>query len=190
MKLYLIFLKDFQDKFIDLKKDLQTSEFESNDNQANIRINRRMENINIISNTNRNLENNQNIEKINNNQFSKTSKDKNAESIKKIFRSRCIIFYLLILIINIFEWYFGTCFSAVYKNTQILLFRDFLISIPFNFISCGFISSFKLIIIYLPKRNCGCMRWLDFKVIKFIIKSFLFIIGMILEYLIINYFIK
>lgn len=83
MKLYLIFLKDFQDKFIDLKKDLQTSEFESNVNQANIRIYRKMENINIISNTNRNLENNQNIERIKSSQYSRTSKDKKAESIKK-----------------------------------------------------------------------------------------------------------
>ena len=181
---------DFQDKLIDLKKDLQTSEFESNVNQANIRIYRKMENINIISNTNRNLENNQNIERIKSSQYSRTSKDKKAESIKKKFRCWCIVFYLLILIINIFGWYFGTCFSAVYKNTQIFLFYNFLFSIPFNIINCAFISFLKLIIIQLPRRNCNCMKHIDHKVIKFIIKSFLFIIGMILEYLIFNYFIN
>ena len=48
--------------------------------------------------------------------------------IKKCLLFRFIIFYILYFILLLFFWYFITCFCAVYINTQIILFKDTLIS--------------------------------------------------------------
>ena len=39
-----------------------------------------------------------------------------------------ILFFILNFILLFFFWYFITCFCAVYPNTQIILFKDTLIS--------------------------------------------------------------
>ena len=39
-----------------------------------------------------------------------------------------IIFFIISLLLMLFFWYFISCFCAVYNNTQIILFKDTLIS--------------------------------------------------------------
>ena len=69
-----------------------------------------------------------------------------ASKIEISFRSRRIFFYIIIFSLNIFGWYYISCFCSVYENTQKHLFKDFLFSIPFNFIICFIISNIFFII--------------------------------------------
>ena len=53
------------------------------------------------------------------------------EQSKKIERCiiiKFIIFFIISLLLMLFFWYFISCFCAVYNNTQIILFKDTLIS--------------------------------------------------------------
>ena len=47
---------------------------------------------------------------------------------------KLIIFFTLSFILMIFFWYFISCFCAVYKNTQIILIKDTLISFALSMI--------------------------------------------------------
>ena len=65
----------------------------------------------------------------------KIKKDENAvensDKIKKLLKSikiRFIIFNILIFLFNFIFWYYLSCFCAVYKNTQIHLLKDVLLS--------------------------------------------------------------
>ena len=51
-----------------------------------------------------------------------------SEKILKCLLIKFIIFYLLVFLFLIFFWYYISCFGAVYKNTQMHLLKDTLIS--------------------------------------------------------------
>ena len=51
-----------------------------------------------------------------------------SNSIKKCLRIKFIIYLALSILLMIFFWYFISCFCAVYKNTQIVLIKDTLVS--------------------------------------------------------------
>ena len=55
-------------------------------------------------------------------------KAKLSKEIKKCLRIRFIIFFILNSLLLLFFWYFITCFCAVYKNTQMILIKDTLVS--------------------------------------------------------------
>ena len=203
-------LIDFQEKFIELKNNLELSNIEE-EKRKNLNTNSNSEIIINYSNNHRNFNpviisetnpeyrtmNDNNIININqvnlftynsheNNSSNneKVSKDKNAEYIKKCFRKRSVIFYCIIIIINCFGWYYASCFSAVFKNTQKHLLINFLISIPFNIIICGIISSI-LFLIHLLKKKHSFLKCVDNTYGKFLIRLIIIIIEIILEGLII-----
>ena len=74
--------------------------------------------------------------------FIKIKNNLNNIIIKKDYKymlgKKRISFYFITLIINIFGWYYISCFCAVYKNTQKYILLDFLYAIAFNFISSIF----------------------------------------------------
>ena len=51
-----------------------------------------------------------------------------SKSIERCLRLKFIIFFIISFVIMLFFWYFITCFCAVFKNTQIILIEDTLIS--------------------------------------------------------------
>ena len=65
------------------------------------------------------------------NLFSATNKTK---IIIKQLKIKFIIFFILNIILNLFFWYFISCFCAVYINTQILLIKDTLYSLSLSMI--------------------------------------------------------
>jgi len=71
----------------------------------------------------------------------KIKKDENAvensEKIKKFLKFikiRFILFYIFIFLFYFIFWYYVSCFCAVYKNTQIHLLKDVLLSFTLSFI--------------------------------------------------------
>ena len=57
----------------------------------------------------------------------KTAK-KNSKQIWSFIKKKIIIFFILSILLMAFFWYFISCFCAVYKNTQIILITDSLLS--------------------------------------------------------------
>ena len=53
---------------------------------------------------------------------------KRAKSIERLIRIKFYIFFIISILLMVFFWYFISCFCAVYSNTQIILFKDTLIS--------------------------------------------------------------
>ena len=53
---------------------------------------------------------------------------KKSNSIKSCLKIKLAIFFILSFILMLFFWYFISCFCAVYKNTQMILINDTLIS--------------------------------------------------------------
>ena len=51
-----------------------------------------------------------------------------SKKISKCFQFKFLFFFILNTILNVFFWYFISCFCAVYINTQILLIKDTLYS--------------------------------------------------------------
>ena len=51
-----------------------------------------------------------------------------AKKIQKCMKIKFTIFFILCYLLLIFFWYFISCFCGVYKNTQIILIIDTLIS--------------------------------------------------------------
>ena len=57
-----------------------------------------------------------------------------AKSIEKCLRLKFLIFFTLSILFMLFFWYFISCFCAVYKNTQIVLIKDTLISFALSMV--------------------------------------------------------
>ena len=57
-----------------------------------------------------------------------------TKSIGKCLRLKFIIYFTLSIIFMLFFWYFISCFCAVYKNTQIVLIKDTLISFALSMV--------------------------------------------------------
>ena len=53
---------------------------------------------------------------------------KKSKEINKCIKIKLAIFFILSFILMIFFWYFIVCFCAVYKNTQMILIKDTLVS--------------------------------------------------------------
>ena len=53
---------------------------------------------------------------------------KRAKSTKNLIIIKFILFFMVSIIVLLFFWYFISCFCGVYKNTQIILIKDTLIS--------------------------------------------------------------
>ena len=53
---------------------------------------------------------------------------KNINKIENKMKIKLIIFFVISLVLMIFFWYFISCFCAVYKNTQVILITDTLVS--------------------------------------------------------------
>ena len=53
---------------------------------------------------------------------------KKSKRIKHCIQIKFIIFFILSFLLLLFFWYFISCFCGVYKNTQIILIKDTLIS--------------------------------------------------------------
>ena len=53
---------------------------------------------------------------------------KKSKNIKNCIQIKFIIFFILSFLLLLFFWYFISCFCGVYKNTQIILIKDTLIS--------------------------------------------------------------
>jgi hypothetical protein len=60
--------------------------------------------------------------------------EKDSKRIKNCITIKFIIFFIISIILLAFFWYFITCFCAVYTNTQIILFKDTIISFSLSMI--------------------------------------------------------
>jgi hypothetical protein len=58
----------------------------------------------------------------------------NSKKILKCLKIKISIFFILSFLFMLFFWYFISCFCAVYKNTQIILITDTLISFALSMI--------------------------------------------------------
>ena len=65
--------------------------------------------------------------------------NKKEKDVKKNINRRIIIFYFFSFFLLLFFWYYISCFCAVYKNTQIHLIKDFIMSFITSFIYPFFI---------------------------------------------------
>jgi len=93
-------------------------------------------------------------EKIRNN-----SKDFNIR-IKKLFlilKIKFVLFFIISFILLLFFWFYITCFCGIYRNTQIHLIKDSLISLLMSFIypfgSFLFIATLRMIALRTNKKN-------------------------------------
>ena len=57
-----------------------------------------------------------------------------SKSIKKCLKIKLAFFFTLSFLLMLFFWYFISCFCAVYKNTQIILIIDTLISFSLSMV--------------------------------------------------------
>ena len=60
--------------------------------------------------------------------YEKQNKKDKSIKILKCLNIKFILFYILSLLFLIFFWFYLSCFCAVYKNTQLYLIKDTLIS--------------------------------------------------------------
>ena len=51
-----------------------------------------------------------------------------SKKIERCIKIKIILFFIISLSLMLFFWYFISCFCGVYGNTQIILFKDTLIS--------------------------------------------------------------
>ena len=58
-----------------------------------------------------------------------------SSDLARNLKIKFVVFFILDLILLVFFWFYLSCFSAVYKNTQIHLIKDTLISFGTSFIS-------------------------------------------------------
>jgi len=83
-------------------------------------------------------------------------KERNPHKVKRCLIIKFICFYVIgILFLGLF-WYYVSCFCAVFKNTQIYLIKEILISFSLSllypFILCLFPSIFRIISLNNPEE--------------------------------------
>ena len=66
--------------------------------------------------------------------------DEESKSIKKLVFIKCLLFFIISLVILIFFLFYLSCFCAVYRNTQFYIIKDSLVSYGTDFITPFFIS--------------------------------------------------
>ena len=57
-----------------------------------------------------------------------------TRSIQKCLRIKFLIYFTLSILFMLFFWYFISCFCGVYKNTQIVLIKDTLLSFALSMV--------------------------------------------------------
>ena len=86
---------------------------------------------------------------------------KKSKEIEKCIKIKFAFFYLLSLILMLFFWYFFSCFCAVYSNTQVILFKDTLISFSLSMlypIGINLVPGiFRISSLRAEKKNKKCM---------------------------------
>ena len=87
---------------------------------------------------------------------------------KKIIKIKFIIFYILNCLLLILFWYYLSCFCYIYKNTQLHLLKDTLISYSLSFLYplflCLIPGIFRLSSLRAKNKDKVCI----YKVSKFI----------------------
>ena len=86
---------------------------------------------------------------------------KNSKQINIFLNIKLVLFFILSFILMIFFWYFISCFCAVYKNTQIVLIKDTLISfgisMVYPFVLNLFPGMFRIPALRAPKKDKRCL---------------------------------
>jgi hypothetical protein len=79
---------------------------------------------------------------------------------KKCLKIKFILFFVLSFLILLFFWYYISCFCFVYKNTQIHVLNDSLISFVFSmiypFVLCFLPGIFRIPSLRAAKKNREC----------------------------------
>ena len=87
-----------------------------------------------------------------------------ATKARKIVKNRIGIFFILSFLAMIFFWYFISSFCAVYKNTQLILIKDTLISLSFSMIyPFGLYllpGMFRIPSLKAPKKDKKCVYFI------------------------------
>ena len=87
--------------------------------------------------------------------------DKKIKQIKKLIELKYIFFYVIGLIFLFFFWYYLSSFCAVFKNSQIYLIKNTLLSLLFSLIYPLFINivpcTFRLISLKDLNKNKECL---------------------------------
>ena len=84
-----------------------------------------------------------------------------ANETKRILKIKFIIFFILSFALILFSWYYISCFCAVYKNTQLHLIKDSVISFGLSLLYPLFIylipGIFRIPSLRNSKKNSECM---------------------------------
>ena len=92
---------------------------------------------------------------------SKNEADERKKSLVKKLKVKFIFYFILSIIFLLSLWYFIAMFGAIYKNTQIHLLKDTLISFGLSLIYPFFINLlpgfFRVPALSNPKKNIKCL---------------------------------
>ena len=85
----------------------------------------------------------------------------NAIKMKKCLKIKFIIFFILDFLFLFVFWYYISCFDVVYKNTQIIVIKDTLISFIFPLLSpiatCLLPGIFRITSLRASKQDKECI---------------------------------
>lgn len=88
---------------------------------------------------------------------SKNNIDMKKRNLEKIFNIKFIVYFVISFLFLLCFWYFVAIFGAVYKNTQIILLEDTLISFQLSLLYPFAIyllpSTFRIISLSNPSKN-------------------------------------
>ena len=86
-------------------------------------------------------------------------------NIKKCLKIKLILFFILKFLFLLLFWYYISCFCMVYKNTQIHLIKDtlisFVISLLYPFVHCLLPGIFRIPSLRAPKQDKKCLYGLS-----------------------------
>ena len=86
---------------------------------------------------------------------------KKARQIEKCLRIKLILFFIISFILQLFFWYFISCFCAVYRNTQVILLKDtgisFGISMLYPFALCFLPGIFRIPALRSKNKSLKCL---------------------------------
>ena len=91
-----------------------------------------------------------------------------AKKVYKVLKIKFSIFFIITFLLLLFFWYYLGCFCAVYKNTQLYLLKDtllsFLLSLLYPFAIYFFIAAFRICALKSEEKNKACLynisKWL------------------------------
>ena len=96
----------------------------------------------------------------------KPIQEEKLEKVKKCLKIKFLTFFIICFILIIFFWYYIACFCSVYKNTQLHLLIDTLISfgitLIYPFISSLFPAVLRIIILHKPEYLYKFSRFIQY----------------------------